>query len=71
MKKLAVEKIDEKIEEEEDSINEGKDVFAVPGNITSNTSKGTNALIKDGAKVVMNISDILEEYEHYHNTKVK
>ena len=50
------------------ALNEGKDVFAVPGNITSNASRGTNELIKDGAKIVTNIFDILEEYEYYHNT---
>lgn len=31
------------------------------GNITSINSKGTNELIKDGAKIVLNISDILED----------
>lgn len=44
------------------SLNEGKEVFAVPGNITSLLSKGTNELIKDGAKLVTNVFDILEEY---------
>lgn len=44
------------------ALDEGKDVFAVPGNINSQLSKGTNELIKDGAKLVTNVLDILEEY---------
>lgn len=41
--------------------NQGKEIFAVPGNIESLYSKGTNALIKDGAKMVTCIDDIIEE----------
>ncbi|QSX06561.1 DNA-processing protein DprA [Sedimentibacter sp. zth1] len=40
---------------------QGKDVFAVPGNINSIFSVGTNKLIKDGAKLVMSVEDIIEE----------
>jgi DNA processing protein len=43
------------------ALEQGKDVFAVPGNIDSNYSKGTNKLIKDGAKLVEDINDIVEE----------
>ena len=45
------------------ALNEGKEVFAVPGNITSMQSNGTNQLIKDGAKIVTNVLDILEEFK--------
>ena len=44
------------------ALEEGKDVFAVPGNINSPLSIGTNELIKDGAKLVTNVFDILEEF---------
>lgn len=40
----------------------GRDVFAVPGNITSEYSPGTNGLLQKGAKLVSGVEDILEEY---------
>ena len=40
---------------------QGREVFALPGKISSATSSGTNALIKDGAKLVQSVDDILEE----------
>ena len=39
-----------------------RDVFAVPGDITSPMSEGTNELIADGAKLTRNAMDILSEY---------
>ena len=43
------------------ALEQGKDVFAVPGDITKATSAGTNNLIKEGAKLVTNYRDILDE----------
>lgn len=43
------------------ALEHGKEVFAVPGNIDSNYSRGTNKLIKEGAKLVEDINDIIEE----------
>lgn len=40
---------------------QGRDVFAVPGNITSGNSYGPNLLLKDGARVVLGWADIVEE----------
>lgn len=45
------------------ALEAGRDVFAVPGPITSPKSRGTLGLLKQGAKIVTEPSDILEEYE--------
>lgn len=43
------------------ALEQGKEVFAVPGNITSRNSKGTNDLIKKGAKLVESAEEVIEE----------
>ncbi|MFZ5352095.1 MAG: DNA-processing protein DprA [Bacillota bacterium] len=43
------------------ALDQGRDVFAVPGSINSPNSKGTNNLIKNGAKLVDCVEDIIEE----------
>ncbi|MNW30484.1 hypothetical protein D3C74_73730 [compost metagenome] len=45
------------------ALESDRDVFAVPGPITSPKSRGTLDLLKQGAKIVTEPQDILEEYE--------
>ena len=45
------------------ALEQGRDVFAVPGPITSRMSEGTNNLLKQGAKCVTSVQDILEELD--------
>lgn len=47
------------------ALEQGRDLFAVPGNIDRPQSKGTNNLIKKGAKIVTKVDDILEELYLY------
>ena len=42
----------------------GRDLFAVPGNINDLNYEGANRLIQQGAKLVTNVNDILEEYPY-------
>jgi len=43
------------------ALEQGKEVFAVPGNITSGRSRGTNELIRKGARLVQSAEEVIGE----------
>lgn len=45
------------------ALEQNREVFAVPGNINSPKSMGTNQIIKDGAKLISSVNDVLIELE--------
>jgi DNA processing protein len=53
------------------ALEQNRDVFAVPGRIDSKASIGCNKLIKNGAKPVLSINDILESYQYNSVSQVK
>ena len=53
------------------ALDQGRDVFVVPGNIDVDTSAGSNRLLRDGAIAVSSGWDILSEYEQQFPQKVR
>ena len=52
------------------AVDQGRDVFAVPGNIDVPTCVGSNQLLREGAVAVMSGWDILSEYEALYPDKL-
>ena len=50
---------------------QGRDIFAVPGNVGEINSRGTISLIKDGATMVTSALDILSEYEYIYPDSIR
>ncbi len=53
-----------------EAIVQGKDIYAVPGNVGDPNTSGTNALIRDGAAVVLGARDILQNYAFLYRDSV-
>lgn len=53
------------------ALEQGRDVFVVPGNIDTLTSMGSNRLLRDGAIPVSSGWDILSEYEAQYPDKIR
>ena len=49
---------------------QGRELYAVPGNINSRNSIGTNNLLRNRAGIVTEAYDILSEYEHLYSHKI-
>lgn len=52
-------------------LDQGRDVFVVPGNIDVATCQGSNALLRDGAIAVSSGWDVMSEYAHLYPDKVR
>lgn len=48
----------------------GKDVFAIPGDVLGASNRGSNNIVRLGAKPVFEVKDILDEYSIYSNNKM-
>jgi len=46
------------------ALEQGRDVFAVPGDVINSSFSGANKLIREGAKPVFSAADVLEEYAY-------
>ncbi len=53
------------------ALEQGRDVFVVPGNIDVDSCTGSNALLRDGAVAVSSGWDVLEEYEAQFPDKIR
>lgn len=53
------------------ALEQGREVFTIPGRLFDPLAEGTNNLVKQGAKVVYNYDDILSEFVHIFKKKDK
>ncbi len=50
------------------AIMQGRDIYAVPGNIDADNTAGTNILIRDGAQAVLSGADIVKNYAYMYRS---
>ena len=55
----------------DNALEQGREVFAIPGKVDSAMSYGTNRLIKQGAKLASSIEDVIEELKPYLKSRLK
>ena len=52
------------------ALEQGRDVFAMPGNINARNSEGSNALLREGAIPLLSADNIIEEYAELYPDKI-
>lgn len=52
------------------ALDQGRDLFAIPGNLGSKGANGTNQLLHSGANLVLTTEDILKNYEFYYGSRI-
>ena len=55
----------------DDALEQGKDVFALPGNVDAENCAGSNRLLKEGARPVTQAWDVLGEYSQMYRDKLR
>ncbi len=53
------------------AVEQGREVFAIPGSVLNPVSEGCNKLISNGTKLTTNIQDIVEEFPCFNNVIIK
>lgn len=52
------------------ALEQGRDIFVIPGSISDPLYAGSNRLIRDGAKAILSPIDVLEEYNNYYPHRI-
>ncbi len=52
------------------ALEQGRDIFVIPGSISDPLYAGSNRLIRDGAKAILSPVDVLEEYNNYYPHRI-